>query len=161
MRVLFAALARFRADQPGGFDGALTGGGADIAPAWKTVMRALHLRWRPAVVLGTTAKLAASMRAKLASVGPDGGRQPLYSAATVAFLVDVGELQADENNRTCLCWVDLDTGALTAEGAALAAGVDGDGHAIGVPARGATVRHCALRAVLVGRQKALGPAARR
>jgi hypothetical protein len=118
MHVLFAILSRYQADQPGGFDGALTGGGADLAPAWKTIMRALRLRWRMAVTLGSTAKLAASMRAKLGSVGPERGRQPLYSAATVALLCEVGELAADQNNRTCLCWVDIDTGALTAEGAA-------------------------------------------
>jgi hypothetical protein len=35
----------------------------------------------------------------------------------VALLVEVGELATDEHNGTCLCWVDMDTGTLVAEGA--------------------------------------------
>jgi hypothetical protein len=55
MRALFAILARFHAQQPGGFDGALTGDGVDIAPAWETTMLALRQRWLDAVILETTA----------------------------------------------------------------------------------------------------------
>jgi hypothetical protein len=50
------------------------------------------------------------MRAKLARVGRDGGKQPLLAAATVALLVEVGKLATDDNNGTSLCWVDIDTG---------------------------------------------------
>jgi hypothetical protein len=31
--------------------------------------------------------------------------------------VEVGELATAENNGVCLCWLDIDTGTLTAEGA--------------------------------------------
>jgi hypothetical protein len=69
----------FQADRPEGVDGALTGGGADMAPARERTLRALRLRWRMAIVLGTTAKLAARMHAKLASVGREGGNSALLS----------------------------------------------------------------------------------
>jgi hypothetical protein len=39
------------------------------------------------------------------------------AAALVAHLCEVGELARDEHNGTALCWVDMDTGTLTAEGA--------------------------------------------
>jgi hypothetical protein len=117
MRVLFAVLARFHAEQPGGFDGALTADGADIAEAWEATMRGLRVRWRCAITRGTSAALAARLRRKLARVGREGGKQPLLAAATVAHLCDVGELARDDSNGTCLCWVDMDTGTLTAEGA--------------------------------------------
>jgi hypothetical protein len=71
MRVLFAILARFHAEQPGGFDASITAGD-DMAAAWETTLRALRQRWLDAVVLGTEAALAASMRARLARVGRDG-----------------------------------------------------------------------------------------
>jgi hypothetical protein len=70
------------------------------------------------VILGAEAELADAMRATLGVVRPAGGTQSLLAAAIVALLVEVGALARDENNGTCLCWVDLDTGALTAEGAA-------------------------------------------
>jgi hypothetical protein len=57
------------------------------------------------------------MRAKLARVGREGGKQPLLAAATVGLLCEVGELARDDSNGTCLCWVDMDTGTLVAEGA--------------------------------------------
>jgi hypothetical protein len=115
-RALFAILARFRADAPDGFDAAITAE-ANISAAWDTTMRAVRQRWLDAVVLDTEAQLADAMRVKLASVGREGGKQPLLAAATVALLCEFGELARDDNNGTCLCWVDMDTGTLVAEGA--------------------------------------------
>jgi hypothetical protein len=93
------------------------------------------------VILGSEAELAASMRAKLARVGREGGKQPLLAAATVALLCEHGELARDDSNGVCLCWVDMDTGTLVAEGAhrrpGVEADVDGDSYGVGVPAGGA------------------------
>jgi hypothetical protein len=97
MRVLFAVLATYPADQPGGFDGALMADGADIAPAREATLRQ---RWRKAVAQDTAREFAARLRGKLAKVGREGGKQPLMAAATVALLCEVGELEADRNNGT-------------------------------------------------------------
>jgi hypothetical protein len=105
MRTLFAVLARFHAEQPGGFDATISAG-ADLAQAWDTTLRALRQRWLDAVVLGTEAELADAMRAKLGVVHRAGGKQPLFAAAPVALLVEVGELSRDENKLTCLRWLD-------------------------------------------------------
>jgi hypothetical protein len=55
------------------------------------------------------------MRAKLGVVRRASEKQRGLAAATVALLCEVGELARDENNGTCMCWVDIDTGTLTAE----------------------------------------------
>jgi hypothetical protein len=115
-RVLVSVLARYRADLPCGLDVGLTGE-ADMGPAWDAGMRAARQRWCDAIILDTTAELAATMHAKLARVWRDGGKQPLYSAAAVALLCEIGELARDRFNGTCVCWVDDETGILTAEGA--------------------------------------------
>jgi hypothetical protein len=139
---LFAVLAQYRADQPDSIDGVLTAE-ADLTDAWQTVTAGLRRRWERAVDLGSEAELADTMRTKLASVGREGGKQPLLAAATVALLVEVGELASDENNGTALCWVDMDTGTLTAEGggrwAALASDVSADDRADLVSTGGAGV----------------------
>jgi hypothetical protein len=88
-----------------------------MALAWETTLRALHQRWLDAVVLGNEAELANAMRVKLGAVHRAGGKRPLLAAATVALLCEVGGLARDENNGTCLCWVDIESGTLTAEGA--------------------------------------------
>jgi hypothetical protein len=116
MRVLFAILARFRADQPGGFNASITAGD-DMALAWESTMRTVRRRWRDAIILGTTWELAESMRATLAGVRREGGKQPLLAAATVALLVEVAALTPDENNGTSVCWVDNEAQTVTAEGA--------------------------------------------
>jgi hypothetical protein len=41
MRALFAILARFHAEQPGGFDATITAGD-DMAQIWDTTLRALR-----------------------------------------------------------------------------------------------------------------------
>jgi hypothetical protein len=89
---------------------------ADLAQAWDTTLRALRQRWVDALVLNATAQLSNAMRNKLAAVCREGRRLPLYSAAIVAFPCEVGELATDESDGVCLCWVDMDTGTLVAEG---------------------------------------------
>jgi hypothetical protein len=115
MRTLFAVLARYRADLPGGLDGALTAE-ADLTDARQTVVAGLRRRWQRAVTLGAEAEPADAMRAKLAAVGREGGKQPLLAAATEALRVEVGALARDENNGLVLAYMDLDSETVTAEG---------------------------------------------
>jgi hypothetical protein len=116
MRVLFAVLARFHAEQPGVFDASITAG-EDMVPVWEAAMRVVREHWRRAVSARTTAELADAMRAKLSVVHRAGGKQPLLAATAVALLCEVGELARNDSNDTCLCWVDMDTGTLVAAGA--------------------------------------------
>jgi hypothetical protein len=114
---LFAILARHRADTAAGLNLTLMAE-TSMAAIWDDAMRGMWHRWRSAAALGTTAEFVKQLRAKLESVPRGGRRDPLYTAATVALLCEIGELARDRFNGTCLCWADDETQTLTAEGAA-------------------------------------------
>jgi hypothetical protein len=109
-----------------------------MSAAWEITLGTLRKRWHTAVILDTTAELADQLRAKLASVPRNGGHRPMYAAAAVALLVEVGELQADGHNGICMCWLDLKHRDADGRGrrgrAALATDVDRDGDAARVQA---------------------------
>jgi hypothetical protein len=56
------------------------------------------------------------LRAKLATVGKEGGNQPLCAAALLALLREVRETGRDVDNGVVLAYVDSDTVTVTAQG---------------------------------------------
>jgi hypothetical protein len=63
VRVLFAILARYQADRPGGFDVAIMGDGANPAGIWRTITAGLRQRWLLPVASGCEAKFLDALRA--------------------------------------------------------------------------------------------------